>query len=193
MAHSYGSISGNWKKEEYSVDKDGYKSYTRTKHLAWTDGTGDLPASGTAIGTMRLASATKKRLDGNIGEITETYTEQGGGYVGAGVPETTWSENSSQMEVDIKLHPNYDEAWEEDKAGVDSYIVGTTTVTKSEYFTSKPSSDRSSLGTRRSPGGDYGSSANWLLIGSNRTKQGEYWVRSNTYLYSELPWDNDIY
>jgi len=150
--------------------------------------------------TFIATSVERNRKPGGLCEIVTTYTAPA-----TELPDTTYTEQSSQIEVDIREHPNFSDwadDWDDDnerfklsssKAGIKSYIKGTTTVTVRSYYNSKPSSNRSDIGKIQNPGSDYSGSSNWLMIGSNRSKQGPIWVKENVYLYSAKAWDSDIY
>jgi len=148
-----------------------------------------------------LTNSKVERLAGDLAKLNLTYTAQ---Y--DSLPTTTVVEQSSQERAPIEQHPNY-ATWQADptkwdsvnkvlignKAGITDYIVGTTTVTKTEYFSSQPSSNRANIGKLQSPGSGYSESHGWLVIGTNRAQQGIFWVRVTTYLFSAVGFDTDIY
>lgn len=147
-----------------------------------------------------LQAATQERIPGDLCKITLTYATDFDE-----LPDTTVVEQSSQEQVDIREHPNFGDwsaEWDAEaeaflpsssKYGISSYIKGTTTVTVTEYFASKPASRRNDIGTLDSPSVDYGSAENWLIIASTRQQQGTFWTRQTTYLWSAKPWNADIY
>lgn len=147
-----------------------------------------------------LTNYTIEEITGNLAKINLIYTAQA-----ETLPATTAVEQSSQVEVDIREHPSFSDwsaEWDSTnqqflptstKYGITSYIRGTTTVTITEYFWSKPSSNRGNIGKTQSPGGDFGDGTNWLVIGSTRQLQNNLWTRVTTYLYSATAWNADIY
>lgn len=174
-----------------------------TVMCAWSDRMTYTPALNSAYpddASFLATNIERNQKPGGLCEIVTTYTA-----AATSVPDTTYTEQSSQIEVDIREHPNFSDwsdDWDDenerfklssDKAGIKSYIKGSTTVTVTSYYTSKPSTDRDNIGKRQTPGGDYGSADNWLLVGCNRSKQGTLWVMQKTYLYSAKPWSEDIY
>jgi len=169
----------------------------------WANITTYAPALNSAYpsdSTMLATTVEIQQMPGQLAQITTTYTS-----TATALPSTTYNEQSSQIEVPIQEHPNFGDwaaDWDSDnqrfidssdKAGIASYIKGTTTVTVTSYYTSKPTDDRSSIGKIQSPGGDYSESNQWLLVGANRSKQGATWVMQKTYLYSATEWNSDIY
>ena len=142
----------------------------------------------------------RNQKPGGLCEIVTTYTSPA-----TTLPETTYAEQSSQIEVDIREHPNFSDwadDWDDDnerfklssdKAGIKSYIKGTTTVAVTSYYNSMPSDDRANIGKIQNPGGSYSGANKWLLVGANRSKQGPIWVMQKTYLYSAKDWNSDIY
>ncbi|MBE2181508.1 MAG: hypothetical protein IAE97_13665, partial [Chthoniobacterales bacterium] len=123
------------------------------------------------------------------------------------VPTTTYDESTSYVELDIRQHPDWDSTFKDDwdsakgefkpeseYFGISSYIVGSTTVTKTEYFSTEPASRYSVVGKLEAPGGGYSGSNNWLIIGGNRRKIGEgLYSRETVYLYSAKGYNSDIY
>lgn len=122
------------------------------------------------------------------------------------VPETTYESQGSMVELPIQQHPDFaswSADWDEEKAafkptstkyGVESYIVGSVTVNKTEYFRTLPSDRYASVGTLEAPGGGYSASGKWLIISTGRSKLQEgLYVRTTSYLYSAKTYDTDIY
>lgn len=123
------------------------------------------------------------------------------------VPATTYDEQTSYVELDIRQHPNFSSlkatGWDEEKGeflptsphyGVTSYIVGSTQVTVTSYHRSQPSSSYTLVGTKAAPGGGFGGANNWLVVGTSRRKVGEnLYAKEIVYLYSAKGWDNAIY
>ena len=147
-----------------------------------------------------LTNVEQERIAGDLARITLTYTAA---Y--DSLPATTVVEQTAQMEVDIREHPHFND-WSDEwdsvagefkpsssKYGIKSYIAGCTTVIKTEYFSSIPSSGHDSVGKLASPATGYGSSDNWLVIGCTRQQQNNFWTKQTTYLYSAKAYDSDIY
>lgn len=133
---------------------------------------------------------------------------------GEGVPADDISESGSAVELDIQLHTNFSDndafpgklydppsgtddekkfigfAKSSNKAGQTSFFAGTKTVRHTKYFTDKPSGN--SLAVRENPPG-YSGTNNWLRVGSEVNRSGQFWSRADTYLYSARPWDTDTY
>jgi hypothetical protein len=71
--------------------------------------------------------------------------------------------------------------------------VGTTTVTKTEYFDSMPSDNFSNIGKLQSPASAYGDATNWMVMSSTKQQQGYFWVRVTMYQYSAVAYNSQIY
>jgi hypothetical protein len=124
-------------------------------------------------------------------------------------PPTQYTEQNGTTEEDIQNHPSFgtwvSNGWvifdengvfqgftqDSGKAGVTSYIVGTKTVIKKAFFSSKPSDASDTQGKTSSPGLDY--TGSWLVIGSVRGLEGIWWTQTTTYKFSAVTWDSDIY
>lgn len=151
--------------------------------------------------------------DGVVSFQTEPY---GGGFYKQTVvteanatqtlPATTYESQGSMTELPIQQHPDFDtwsSEWDEaagafksssDKYGVTSYIVGSVTVTKTEYFATQPTDRYASVGTLEAPGGSYSGANKWLIIGTARRKVSDtLYTRETQYLYSAKGFDTDIY
>jgi hypothetical protein len=152
-----------------------------------------------------LANIEAEELPGSICKATLTYTAQ---Y--QTLPATSYREETSSETVDIRLHPSFNSwasYWDDDLGtfpqgtvisgqpfgGVRDFYVGTTTVTKTEYFDSQPSDEFTNIGKLQTPNGAYGSASNWLVISSTKEMQGYYWIRVTQYLYSAVGWNTLIY
>lgn len=127
------------------------------------------------------------------------------------LPETNYTEQVSREDVDIKLHPYFNDwkdYWDydndrfypgsvingEDFTGVTKFIKSNIVVTKTEYFFSKPNSLATSHGKLIHPGGDYpGSADNWIMIGSSRSKTSNVYTRESSYEYSADGFNTEIY
>lgn len=143
---------------------------------------------------------TAERLPGGLCEIQVSYATN---Y--KELPDTTYVEQSGIIQESIKNHPKFSEYasdWDEatgdfkpgtPKYGITTFAVGTRSVTKTEYFTTKPSDRTSSIGKIENPGSDYSDAGHWLITESNRIQQDSFWIRQTSYLYSAILWDTDFY
>jgi hypothetical protein len=79
--------------------------------------------------------------------------------------------------------------------GNDTFEVASILYTYTEYSTSEFSSDSALVGTIQTPDAapSLGSGGNWLLIGSNRGKNGYFYSLANTYQSSVPGWNTTIY
>lgn len=80
----------------------------------------------------------------------------------------------------------------ENLRGVDSYLVGTGTVTIVEYFRNRPSSVIRRSGTLDTPAG-YSGANQWIVLTGRRSRSGVFWQRSLTYQYSARSFSELIY
>jgi hypothetical protein len=147
---------------------------------------------GLGMTKQTITTETRSLLDGEGVEI---------------VPDTEFSEQTSYVELDIRQHPSFAtlkaSGWDDEKGeflptsqyyGVSGYIVGSTQVTKTSFHRSQPSSDYGLVGSLGAPGGGFGGTNNWLIIGSSRRKVGEnLYAKELVYLYSARGWDTTIY
>lgn len=205
--HTYGPISliknGTTIQKSVTGNNNGAGVIKVTHTCEWEDIDSHTPALNSALSgnpSYLLTDVTQEQIPGNLGKLTLTYTA-----TSEELPATTYNEQSSQVEVPIQEHPDFSDwssDWDEeaqafkpssDKYGITSYIKGSTTVTVTDYFNTKPASEKDSIGKTEAPGGDYGAAAKWLLIAANRSKQGKWWVMQKTYLYSANDWNSDIY
>lgn len=143
-----------------------------------------------------LTNATQQQLPLGIAEIVLTYTS-----TFDSLPDPTVVENTSQDRAPIQQNPNFSgwaSYWDAANkrfldgtpmAGVTDYIIGSTTVTVTTYYNSLPAFNPSIIGQLQSPGGDYGTSDNWLVIGNTRQQQNNFWVVQTTYRYSAAGWN----
>jgi len=163
----------------------------------------DVPALGTSYGSpyanALLTDATVEDLKTGLSKVTLTYTAQSNS-----TPPTTFAETSSQTEAPITENANFStfaQYWDYGNntwysyspKKILNYIAGSSQITKTEYFTSMPSSDRDNIGTIQAPGGPYSGDNNFLLVGSNLRLQGFFWVKESIFLYSPAGWDTDFY
>lgn len=199
---TYGTLTEIVNQNVYDRTEAGF-TITITKTCAWADRDTYTPAIGTAHPTATaytLSTAKQEQQKGGLCQITLTYFA-----ANDSLPAKTAVEQTSQIEVPIQEHPDF-ASWaadwdsenqrflaSSDKAGITSYIKGSTTVTVTEYFSSKPASPFEDVGTLDSPGADYGSADNWLVIGATRQKVGNYWTVERVHLYSAVPYNPDVY
>lgn len=186
---------------------DGVSTLTEEITCDWGDKGTVTPSIGTAhaspYASYKLQRAVQEQLPGDLCKVTLVYQTPDTGE--DGVPATTYTENSSVMEEPIQAHPDFDDwsaDWDDEagafkpgtsKYGTTSYLVGTTTVTVTSYYTSKPAAPYGDIGSLETPGGGYGGTDKWLVVGANRGKSGAYWTVSKEYQYSAKGWDTDIY
>jgi len=163
-----------------------------------------IPSLGSSYGSpysnALLTESEKEPYKVGLTRITLIYTAQSDS-----TPPTSYSESSSQISAPIQEHPNFldfADKWDDENQRwlassgktILSYIRGSTQIVRREYFSSMPSSDRGNIGYIENPGGPYtGDSDKFILVGSNISLQGSFWVKENTYLYSQDGWDSDFY
>ena len=122
------------------------------------------------------------------------------------VPATTYTEKSSAVELDIRQHPLFASTlstyWDNERAefkpdspyyGITSYVVGSTSVVKTEYFADKPSAAYASIGTLSVPGGGYTGDGKWMIVGSTRGRNNGFWTVETEYVYSAKGYNTTIY
>ncbi len=190
---------------------DNYQQYKKQEWICDTSNKfANIPALGSYSDGYTLTNYGSTDMPGGLTHIILTYT-----YTSLTPPDDTTVEQSSYLEEPIQRHPSFADnagtaasplngalfdpdtgaftGWEASSpyAGMDTYIVGSTNVTVTQYSTSEFSSQADDIGTKQAPSG-YGGS-DWLLIASNRAKQGYYFTISNTYLKSAIGWDSDWY
>ena len=152
---------------------------------------GAVPAATVDPGTYGITECYNEPLGGGFVKQRVTYTAAN--YT-TSAPATTYSSQGSQIDVPIEQHPSYNPSWADSKKGVEAYSTGSTTVTKTQYFLSRPSDPYTSIGTLATPGGPYGSAGHWLIVGTAVSKISEgLYALATQYLYSSKPWDTDIY
>ena len=186
---------------------------TIIKTCDWAERSTLLPTLNSAHPTLGasyiLTDTDVEELPGGICKATLTYTCQYNS-----IPSTSYIEQTSQEKIKIQFHPDFNTwitsnpgVWDPvaeaftnpglvsgvSMYGVEDFVVGNTTVTMTEYFSSMPSSNHTNIGMLQVPESSYGTSANWLIIGSTRQQQGYYWVRETTFLYSAVPYNTNIY
>jgi len=161
---------------------------------------------GTVVSGLRLSDFQNEPYGGGFTKQTVTYTGADSESLPA-IPTTTYESQGTMVELDIRQHPDWDTKfkthWDDAKGefkltseyrGITSYIVGSVTVTKTEYFSSQPTDRYSSIGTLEVPGGGYSGTNKWLIIGTARRKVGEgLYSRETTYLYSAKGFSTDLY
>ena len=79
--------------------------------------------------------------------------------------------------------------------GNDQFEIPTISYTYSEYSTYEFSSDADLLATVQTPTGapTLATGGNWLLMGSNRSKTGYFYTKSDTFLSNVPGWNSTIY
>jgi hypothetical protein len=210
---SYGnSLNGGvTRKITYNLTNTG-NQYIEEIYCNWSSRNSNTPLIGTTNGEgYKLISAQQEQGDNATAKITLTWEKADGTTFAEGtsnpIPATTYDEQTSYTELDIRQHPQFESTlsddWDEDNNqfnsssqwyGVTSYIVGSTVVTKTEYFGSQPPSNYQMVGKLDTPGGGYTGANKWLVIGSGRRKIGDnLYARETQYLYSDKGWDTTIY
>jgi hypothetical protein len=152
-----------------------------------------------------LTTVDAEEMPGSICKATLTYTAQYNS-----LPATTFIEESSSYRESITQHPSFS-SWAsqynqelgmfppgtiisgQNFGGVSDYIVGTTTVTMTEYFDSMPDSNHTLIGQLEVPNEAYGEATNWMITGSTRQQQGYFWIRVTVFQYSAIGWNTQIY
>lgn len=209
-AHYYGdSLTGGvTRKITYNLTNTGDQKIEEI-YCTWASRTSNTPLIGTTSNGYKLVSAVQEQGDNETCKLTLTWEKPNDTEFGEEnpIPSTTYDEQTSYTELDIRQHPQFESIfsadWDDENNqftsssslyGVTSYIVGSTVVTKTEYFGSQPSSVYASVGTLDTPGGGYGGAGKWLIIGSSRRKVGDnLYARETQYLYSAKSWNTDIY
>lgn len=207
--NSYGTFDGVPVATTLNADEDGKLKKSHQLICPFESISTYAPAIGSYDDDgYKLISSQADKMTGGLAKVTLNweYVEPYATY--EDLPETEWVESIASAELSIKQHPNittslsadWNSTKEEFKSdsplwGTTSYIVGTVTVTKTTYHSTKPTSDFESVGTLESPGGEYTVVGNhWLLIGSNvSNKEDNLWVKQNTYLYSKKEFPTSIY
>jgi len=77
--------------------------------------------------------------------------------------------------------------------GMDSYLVGTGTVTVVEWSRNEPTNVIPDAGKRGVPTGYAGTDDYWLILSGTRRRNGAFWQRVITYQYSGKPIDTIVY
>lgn len=205
---THGSISsGITRKITYNKTTTGNQKIEEIVST-WANREAVTPKIGTESGGYTLTNAIQEQQDAETCKITLTWentiadTEEG-----EDVPSDTYDEDTSYVELDIRQHPKWESDfqshWDDDQGefrstspyyGITSYIVGTTVVTKTQYFASQPASLYESVGTLSTPGGGFTGTNKWLIIGTSRRKVGDQlFVRETRYLYSAKEYNTTIY
>lgn len=201
----YGDILSSAQTEKVVYEKTAAGNRkTVTLICDWDFRASNTPSLGSTSESLPLISASQEQIPGNLCRITLIYETNN--QDPESLPSTTYDEQTSMVELPIQQHPSFgswSSQWDDEKGefksdsskyGITSYIVGSTTVTKTEYFGSQPSSRYSEVGSLEAPGGGYGDSSKWLIIGGGRRKLGDgLYCRETVYLYSAKAYDADIY
>ena len=174
----------------------------------WADQSSLVPSINSPHPTLTgywLTTVDAEELPGSVCRATLTYTAQYNS-----LPATTYVEETSSYRENITQHPSFS-TWAsyysqdlgmfppgtiisgQNFGGISDYIVGTTSVTKTEYFDSMPSDNFTNIGMLQSPASEYGEDANWMVMSSTKQQQGYFWIRVTIYQYSALAYNSQIY
>jgi hypothetical protein len=207
--HGSNLNSGVTRKETYNLTNTG-DQWSQEIFCNWANRNSNTPQIGSTNSGYILVSAVQEQGDNETCKITLTWEKPNDTTFDPEtnpIPGTTFDEQTSYTELDIRQHPLFEstlsEDWDEENNqfnssssfyGVTSYIVGSTVVTKTEYSGSLPASNYLMVGKLETPGGGYSGGNKWLVIGSSRRKIGDnLYARETQYLYSDKGWDTTIY
>jgi len=157
-------------------------------------------------GSYECLTSNSETMDANLRQITNTYTV---GFSPSNVPEDYWDSQSSREDVTVQLHPDFaalkaSYGWNSEKeqfvngalAGMKTFVGGIMTINVTRhYYLTKPSGWFEAVGKLSAPavGTGWGDDENWLIIASNLSRSGDYYVWRTTHLYSAIAWPTDIY
>lgn len=131
----------------------------------------------------------------------------------AQVPSDLVDENDSTSEEPIERHKKFNDndvfptdekifdvngkfigfTWDSPWFGTTKFVVGSKTVTITQYSLTPFSAVDSRLGKLDNPGHGYGDEGKWLLITGHRGKQGIYYTLTLTWLYSAIGYVDGLY
>lgn len=199
--HTYGSGSLPVTLKTTTVVQKGLQ--TKTVEKVHNSGAEPAQSIGAIVSGLKVINYTNEPYGGGFIKQTVVYE----GAESEELPATTYESQGGAIELDIRQHPDWETTfkadWDENKGefkptsayyGITSYLVGTVSVTKTEYFSSQPDDDYALIGTLAVPGGGYSGAGKWLIIGTSRSKQGEgLYTKQTTYQYSAKEWNADIY
>jgi len=121
------------------------------------------------------------------------------------VPPQEVELSGSSIDVDIRQHPkftaDFEQYWDSNLSrfadsapeylqGVTSYLVGSYTASVRTHYRAKPAVP--SLGVRANPPG-YTEAGQWLRLTCALGRSGPFWVRTEIYQFSALPFPPQIY
>lgn len=204
MANAYGNSNLPVVQKTTIVIQKGLK--TKTIETAHDSASVPVPTIGSIVSGLKIISYSNEPI--GTGLIKQTVVYEGSDSDSTpSIPATTYESQGSMVEVDIRQHEDWATTfvsdWDNEKGefkpdseffGITSFIMGSVTVTKSEYFSSNPSDRYADIGTLEVPGGGYSGTGHWLIIGTGRSKVGEgLYCRQTTYLYSSKAYNTLIY
>ncbi|MDR1304256.1 MAG: hypothetical protein LBK76_03435 [Verrucomicrobiales bacterium] len=192
---------------------NGACQWAEWEHIAPQYGDADPSYPGELV--LREVLAKKSEGQGSLCKLKLVYGAPDGDDIASGMPGTDIREDAATIEVSIMQHPRFgsiagtpeaprngaiwekcrdvdgDKEWHEFRGfeagsqyhGVTSYLVGSKTRTTTTYYSTRPATD--ALGVRTSSG--------WLRTGSSAGKDGRWYTKRNTELYSAAGWDATIY
>lgn len=155
-----------------------------------------------------LTKASAVKHMGSLARVTLVYEAPpfpGGSAV---IPPPEFSETGSTIEVDIRQHPSFNNEtyfpkseFDENsdkppfkkgtsKYGVTAYLVGSGTCSYTEWFLSTPAPNLRGIIATPPNKTEVG---HWLRVSSEINKNGQFWSRRDTYMFSAKAWDTDIY
>nr|WP_285965018.1 hypothetical protein [Oscillatoria laete-virens] len=163
---------------------------------------------------FRRAQIVQLQNFGAFCDITLTYQAPAGGYTYTQVPPNSFQETAAAEDIRIESHPKWhstlkehaevDEhgrwlSWKETAPGSLQKIPGTykrgvSQITVTEYSKNRFSSTRE-IGTLQKPSGFNlaGNNNNYFVFSSARGESGPFFTRQTIYLYSPIPFNEDIY
>lgn len=135
----------------------------------------------------------------------------GGGF--GDLPETVVDENGTTIDIPIEQHPKFNDEtifpsymkqWDgngkfigfwswSSMAGITKFWAGSKTASITEYGFSPLDPLDTILGKMSDPGHGLGGAGKWIILTYHRGKQGIYYTRTSTYLFSALGWPESIY
>jgi hypothetical protein len=177
---------------------------------------GTISAVDTYVGTLTIGTSTS---DGyplesiNVQQqkgkavATMTYKNWSAGSITAPAGTVFRNSDGAAQSVPIETHPSYGKADSESqgvpvvngepKTGVETYQIPSVVYSRTRVessFTFSESNLVANVGTRNSPAGLSGATANaWLKTGINVQENDEGATVTETWLYAKYGWDTDIY
>ena len=167
-----------------------------------------------------FVSATARQITPGVLCEVQALFQQITSATGDSTPATTSAESGSTIRESITKHPKFadvDNHWQQwwnpnTKAfdpnytaipytaaampdyliGLTDFVVGSSTVSVTDYFDGEPSSIKSLLGTIGTPPG-ASESGYYLIISGSVNKSGKWWTRTLIYQYSSLLIPTQVY